>query len=438
MVSSERVSLGPGLFGRVFRSTALRVALLYGVAGVGFAGANLLLARALSKAEFGLFSLVLALLYLSVPLATAGADGVINRQPTAARAIQVWRVVLTGSLFGCAVTLAARAIYGIDPVMSVLLFTGIVLGAGNFLASAHFQSRQRFWPALTLAQGANFVLLAAAVLALAFGVRNSRVLFAALVAWYAVACLVGWHRLFRGRADPRVEQPALGAKAGTQYPWRESLSYAGVTGGYLALVQMERLVTPKLLDFEALATFAVLAAVAGSPFRILQQGVGYTMLPRLRAAETEPMRKKILREELLVIGGVAVAAAILIWFFAPIVVRLVAGAEYDLGAPLIFAALVSGFAKLGSTFMRSLVTALGDTRDLAILNGAGWVMVALGLAAATVGARFGLEGILYGVAVAWLGRGIVAARLGLPRLARPATSRSEPPVAAGASTGAPT
>lgn len=430
MESRRGIDQDRGIIGRVAGSSAIRVAAVYGASGVGFAGANLLLARTLPKADFGLFSLALAILYLSVPIAAAGADGILNRYPAPARYSQLSRVLATGMLFGGCVTLAARAVYELDPLISSLIFVGIVLGAGNFLASAHFQSRQHFPQALGLSQGANFVLLAVAVVATLLGTQNPRIPFGALVVWYAVAGTTGWVTLFRmDRSEIGLEtDPPVAEETGTgdrdRFPWKEALSYAGVTGGYLALVQMERLVTPKLLDIETLATYAVLAAVAGSPFRILQQGVGYTMLPRLRAATSEADRRTIVREESLVIAAVATAAMLAIWFLARPIVLFIAGPEYSLGHGLILAALVSGIAKLASAFMSSLVTALGDSRDLAVLNGGGWALVAVGVAAAGFGSRYGLEGILYGVAFAWLGRSMIAGWLGVPRLGSPATVRT--------------
>ena len=46
-----------------------------------------------------------------------------------------------------------------------------------------------------------------------------------------------------------------------------------------------------------LATFGVLAAIAGSLFRVLSMGVGYTLVPRLRAAGSVLERRRLVAHE---------------------------------------------------------------------------------------------------------------------------------------------
>ena len=54
--------------------------MIYGASGLGFAGANLILARVLPTAEYGLFTLVIALVNLSFALAPSGVDGIVQRR----------------------------------------------------------------------------------------------------------------------------------------------------------------------------------------------------------------------------------------------------------------------------------------------------------------------------------------------------------------------
>ena len=77
---------------------------------------------------------------------------------------------------------------------------------------------------------------------------------------------------------------------------------------------------------------------------------------------------------------------------------------------------MAGFSKFGSTFCRSTVEALGSTRDLLVLNVTGWVAVGVAVSGASVGARWGLTGVIYGVSLGWLVQLIAAARIGLPKL----------------------
>ena len=66
------------------KSTALRAAVGFGLGGVGFALGNLLLARALPPAAFGVFTLFLALVQMGASLAPIGLQGQVNRHPTLA------------------------------------------------------------------------------------------------------------------------------------------------------------------------------------------------------------------------------------------------------------------------------------------------------------------------------------------------------------------
>ncbi len=93
---------------------------------------------------------------------------------------------------------------------------------------------------------------------------------------FLLAALSGWIVLFRERAMKPARE--------TWFPWTEAFSFAGLNAAGLVLIQLERLVIPHVLPLSDLATYGVLAAIAGSLFRVLQMGVGYTLLPRLRVA----------------------------------------------------------------------------------------------------------------------------------------------------------
>ena len=60
---------------KLWYSPTLRSILVYGASGLGFAGANLLLARVLPTTQYALFTLVIALTSLGYSLAPAGVDG---------------------------------------------------------------------------------------------------------------------------------------------------------------------------------------------------------------------------------------------------------------------------------------------------------------------------------------------------------------------------
>ena len=165
---------------------------------------------------------------------------------------------------------------------------------------------------------------------------------------------------------------------------------------------------PQVLPLSALATYGALSAVVGSLFRVLQRGVGYALLPRLRAASTIAQRRRLIAVEAWVVGAVAVGGSLLLWILTPLVERWLLAGKYEFPPSLILAAIAVGLAKILTGFSRATVTALADHRELALVNVSGWISVALAVGAAVVGARWGLAGVIYGVGLGWLMRAVIA------------------------------
>lgn len=403
---------------RIARSPMLRATLGFGLGGVAFALGNLLLARALPTAEYGLFALTLALVQIGMPLAPAGAELVVNRRRLAADRRLLARTLST-SLVAAAATLAAAVLlYDLGALLHALAAAAIVAGGLTFVAAAQFQRRERFAVAVLLMQSPNAALLLASLLALAFA-RGGAVLPASVLAvGCAISAGAGWGLLPREGAEPRPPAP---------YPWRESLSAAGVHAATLVLIQMERLVIPKALDVADLATFAVVAAIVGSPFRMLQLGVGYTLLARLRNAGSAAERRRLLGAEALAVLGISLAAGVALWLATPVVVELLLADRYVLPPSLVLALLLGGLAKVLGALASAVLNATAATRDLARLNAWTWAGVLVGGASAVAGARFGLTGVVYGVGAGWLVNALAAAVLAAPHL----RERAQPPDSSG-------
>ena len=81
--------------------------------------------------------------------------------------------------------------------------------------------------------------------------------------------------------------------------------------------------------------------------------------------------------------------------------------KYHLAGPLLLAAIVSGVAKIANAFAKAVAAAVADPRELSRINVSGWVSVGLAVAGAWIGARWGLTGVIYGVAVGWFLRALV-------------------------------
>jgi hypothetical protein len=235
---------------------------------------------------------------------------------------------------------------------------------------------------------------------------------------FVLAALVGWRVLLRER----------GAKPsrGVSFSWREALSFAGLNAAGIVLLQLDRLVIPHALTVHDLATYGVLAAVAGSLFRVLSMGVGFTLVPRLRAAEDVAERRLLIAHEARLVGVIVVGGAIVIWFVTPLIEQWFLDGKYHLAGALVLAAVVSGTAKVLNAFGKSIVSALSTPAELSLVNLLGWVSVMVAILAGLVGARWGLSGVIYGVSVGWGIRalscfGLAARHLKLPA-AVPATA----------------
>jgi hypothetical protein len=158
--------------------------------------------------------------------------------------------------------------------------------------------------------------------------------------------------------------------------------------------------------------------------------VGYTLFPRLRAATDVPQRRRLVAKEARLVGAVVLVGSLAIWLITPAVERWFLAGKYHLAGSLVLAAVVSGVAKVFNAFTRATSSALATPRELSAVNLLGWVSLAVGLVAAVVGARWGLEGVIYGVALGWMIRSVsalyvVARHLRLPvaeQAAEPATA----------------
>lgn len=383
---------------KLLRSPALKASFVFGLGGLGFVLGNLLLGRSLPVLEFALFSLVLSLVQLGIPLGPIGLNVIIIRNQLDPDPSLLFKGILTSSAVGLVLAVIANAFYGIGPLLLSLLFASIIAGAAGLLAAAHYQRQHRFGSALRLTQGPNFLILLAAVIPSAVNLQRAWVPCLAIALIYGAFAAGGWKCLFAERIEAQTES--------APFLWHEGLTIVAGQAALIFMVQVERLVIPMVLAIEDLATFAILAAIVGSPFRILHQGVGLTLLPRLRAADSSRERNRLLSIEAAIVTFVMVLTCAVVWLVTPLLVDWLLAGRYTLAPALVLAALVSGLAKVLAAFGMTIVGAVGSTKDLRVLTVLSWVGVAIGLAGAVIGARWGLVGLVYGVGVGWLAEGL--------------------------------
>jgi hypothetical protein len=374
---------------------------VYGASGAGFAVANLILARALPTAEYAAVTLVMALLNIGFYVAPAGLDGVVNRLQLEAGPRLLRKVMVPAAAAGALFALIAVAAYGASPALAGMILLSVASGGALIVAAGQFQSEQRFGPSLALLQSTNLVLLLAAGLTVATGAHTATVPILVVTLGTVGCALWGWSALFRERhAKPHRS---------AEVPWREALAFLGLQIAGVVLVQLERLVLPHLLPMGELATYGVLAAVAGSLFRVLQMGVGYSLLPRLRRTPDPRQRRRLVAREARLVAGVVTLGSALIVVAVPLVERWFLAGKYHLTPPLVIAMIVSGVVKIANSFTKAAGTAVATPRELSVANLFGWLSVAIALVAAVIGARWGLVGVIYGVTLGWTTRAVTFA-----------------------------
>jgi O-antigen/teichoic acid export membrane protein len=395
---------------QLLASPALYAAAMYGATGIGFASANLLLARFLAITDFALVTLLMALLNVSIPLATAGMEGVVNRRTLDLGPRMLRRVLITSTVVAALAVATGRIVYGLEALFLLVLFPSVVAGGATFLAAAHFQSVQRFTLSIFLNQHSNYLFLIAAVAMVAFGIYSPYFPFLVMLMGYLATAAWAWLEF--------CKKTLREGRSRQEFPWREALFYAGIQAAGLLLLGMERLLVPKLLTLADLATFGVLSAVALAPFRILELAVGYTLLPRLRATADVATRRTLLAYEAAIVGATGLVASLVVWYLAPPIAALFVGQKYELPSVLLLAAIVAGSIRVAASIPRASATALCSTRQLGYLAVLMWLSVGCSFVGAVVGARWGLVGIIYGVTFGWGFRGVAAACVAARHLRR--------------------
>ncbi len=392
-------------------SPTLRTVVIYGASGLGFAGANLILARFLPTAEYALFTLYIALANLSFALAPIGVDGIVQRHHLDAGPTLLKHTLAAGLLTGLGTILVGGLAYDLPSSLLILVFASTVGGGAMAVAGAQFQSEQRFGLSLTLTQSPNLMLMVAALAVIVTGIREAHLALIISSVGFVLAGVIGWWILFRERASKPFRD--------TQFPWGEAISIFGLNAAGLFLVQLDRLIIPHVLTLHDLATFGVLAAIVGSLYRVLSMGVGYSLVARLRAASSILERRRLIAHEARLVSAIVIAGSVAIWFITPWIERAFLAGKYHLGASLLAATVFSGIAKIMNSFTKSTVTALATASEVSIVNWVGWVSVGIAIGAAVFGARWGLAGVIYGVGLGWLVRALTAFYLTLHHLKLP-------------------
>ncbi|HWW19430.1 MAG TPA: hypothetical protein VNZ06_01380 [Steroidobacteraceae bacterium] len=402
-----------GVLRSLFKSKSLRAASAFGASGAALAIGNLLLARVLSPEHLASFSLVFALVMIGVNVGPMGADVILTRNHYDTSSKLHLQVFLTSCAVGLLLILTAIWLYPLSFALLAAVFITTVAGSVKVVATSYYRSQERFLAALALTASTNASILVAGVASM-FVARSSALLpTTVMTVTMCSAALIGWYSVVSDRE--RVQQ-----NTAQSYPWNESWHAANFIAASMIMTSLERITVPKLLDLPTLATFAVLATLAGSPFTILYQGVSFTLVPALRNAPDARARRRVFGRETAIIAASCVLAAFAAWWLTPLFLTYVLAGRYHIAPSLLSVAIISGILKVVGTLPASAVNALGSASHLVKLSMAGWLTIAVSLVGAAIGSRWGLAGLVSGVAAGWLVRALVIGWLAFPLFSKSA------------------
>jgi O-antigen/teichoic acid export membrane protein len=389
--------------GGIAGAPVLRSTMVFGISGIIFAVSNLMLARFLPEIEYAIVALFIALFQVGSALGPGGLEVIVNRHKLKPNLPLLYLVLFIAFVIGSLILVISSLTYELSMRLLFILGLGIILGSANRLAAAHYQSMQRLGVSLCVSEGPVMFLALAAIAAMFLKGYRAWFPCGIIVIGYAVSATISWIKLSPSRQINNGTNPSI--------PWRETISIFGFNSALLIMMQFERLIVPKVLSLEVLATLAVLMTIAGSPFRVLQLGTVFTMLPRFRNADSAKKLKRLLLVEGTLILCTAIGVGIAVWLIAPLVVNWFLAGKYVIPQALIIAAIIVGFIKIVDAIVSTAVTALGSSNELSFLTCLSWLAIGISGLGAFIGSQWGLVGVLYGVGFGWFFRALIASVL---------------------------
>ena len=152
------------MLGGLLRSGKLRTGLVFGLAALAFAAANLLLAHGMAPEAYGMVSLVVALMAVGGPLAPLGLAPIVVREHLPATPRLLGQCAATSALVAAATAAVAAAVYRLAGGRARR--AGGRGGRGRLHPAgggAVLQSEERFVASTLASESMNYLLLLAAV-----------------------------------------------------------------------------------------------------------------------------------------------------------------------------------------------------------------------------------------------------------------------------------
>jgi O-antigen/teichoic acid export membrane protein len=388
---------------------SLAVAVVFAMAGVAAAGVNLLLAGIMTVEDFGLISLVQAVVVFGTPLVSLGAADALQRLagrrgprrpvawPRLFRSVAVRWTVPTGAFL----SLAAGLWYGWTPAVTLgtavfMVAAGVAYLAGHILRAGG----ETTWGMVTV-HGWRF---ASAALVLAFLVAAP----ARLSATAAVLLLAVSAALAVPAAALRIRRRLPGdGPLGEMWPEfrTESRLFLTITLSVTGLAHADKLLIPLVLSLDALALYSVVGWLVITPYLLVQGANTFTLVPRLRRVERSREGWELLWKYAALTAAVAIVAAIMVLTVTPTILTRLYGDRYIADSLLLLALACLGTVRMFYALPSAAISAWADRTVLASFRSWGWVSLAVAVTGVLMGGLLlGLYAVPLGLAAGTLVR----------------------------------
>lgn len=401
--------------GRLRLSKTIQAALWMGAGGASLAAANLVLAGVLSPADFGRLSLVEAILSLCSGMGPFGFDSLAARRELRPRWSDFGLGVTASLMVGGAAVILAGVGYHLQGRLLALIFVGSGAGALATVGAGFEQALVRVNRAQAVLQSTFVVFALGSLLMLTLGVGSWTTAAAILVLGYVIAGSSGT-LLFAREAGRLDEKAFVTTDLRASQKWKQGTILLLIAGSTHLLHQAERLVIPSTLTLADLGTFTVAWTIVGSPFKLLQSGIAFATLPRLRNASGPSERWKIILGEVKLVGILGIVGGAILFLLSISIIEKLYGTKYPIGLGLVTILIAVGVIRALYGIAHASVVGLGGGRALGEYTLYGWLTTGVGIAAAVALSSWGLAGVILGVAFGWAARIPLAMKVVMPSL----------------------
>jgi len=377
---------------------SLGPAVVYGFAGLAFIVGTLAMSLALNAEDFAEATLLVAICNLAAAAAPAGMNGIVLRYNLRTDGKLLTIGALAVLLSALVTTGIAYEVYDLPQSTAAILFASVLSGGLAFSAIPKLQRRRNFVGAAFVSQSAAFWMLVAAVIMDMGFERTSTFPITLITVGFIVSCILFFKPLISHRSTDVLAKPKL---------WKEAAHFWGIALSSELMSQLERLLIPFLLDIKSVGSFAVVAAVAIAPYRVIELATATTLVSRLQSATTASKRRQVFIREAMLLIPVSVGGGAVILFAGLPICEFVRPDVSDITYTVLAMGAFSGFCRVLTSLSRSVASAFCTPRELALVNGSAWFAIAAGVLAAWMLAGYGLAGVILGFAIGWLVRAVL-------------------------------